>query len=195
MIGRWSSSDIEGRPLQKSRLSGKLLSMQGFHGTICTVKESEYLVRKINGQVRQEVENAGDAPTELQRRLETIIRDLYWKDFETLIDLIFRQVGWRRVSELGKTQKTLDLDLVSPISSERYGVQIKSKAGLTAFKEYEQRFAEMKDYSRLYFVVHTPSPGLAQAETTENVELWLPKDIAQWTVEYGLTDWVISKAA
>jgi hypothetical protein len=44
-------------------------------------------------------------------------------------------------------------------------------------------------FTRFYFAVHTPSPDLLKAEgaETEGVELWLPKDIARLSVEYGLT--------
>jgi hypothetical protein len=195
VIGQWSSVDINGKPLSKSQLSGKLLSMQGFRGTICSVKEFEYLVQKINGHIPKEVEEAQATLLKLERKIEFIIQSLHWKDFEILIDLIFRQAGWQRVSELGKTQKTIDLDLVSPITSERYGVQIKSKANLEEFENYQQQFADMQGYTRLYFVVHTPSRDLARAKTSEEVELWLSRDIAHWAVKYGLTDWIIDKAS
>jgi hypothetical protein len=197
-IGMWSCEDIEGRSLQKSQLSGRLLSMQGFQGTICSVKESEYLVQKINGHIPEEVEEAQVVLSELERKIETIIQSLHWKDFEVLIDLIFRQAGWQRVSELGETLKTLDLDLVSPITSERYGVQVKSRAGLAEFEDYQQRFADMQGYTRLYFVVHTPSrdlEDLAQSKIPKDIELWLPQDIAHRAVMYGLTDWIITKAS
>ena len=191
----WRSVDINGRPLQKNQLSGKLLSMQGFRGTICSVKEFEYLVQRINAQVPRAVEEAQDALSELQAKTEAIVRMLHWKDFEVLVDLIFRQAGWQRVGELGGTQKTLDLDLVSPISSERCGVQIKSKANLAQLENYQQQFADMQGYTRLYFVVHTPSRDLGQAKIIEDVELWLPQDIAHWAVKYGLIDWIIAKAS
>jgi len=44
VIGKWSSCDILGQPLQKTQLSGALLRVEGFRGTICGVKEFEYLV-------------------------------------------------------------------------------------------------------------------------------------------------------
>lgn len=197
-IGRWRSADIKDRPLQKDQLSGKLLSMQGFRGTICSVKEFEYLIQKINGHTPKEVEEAQAALSKLEEKIEMVIQRLHWKDFEVLIDLIFRQAGWQRISELGETLKTLDLDLVSPITSKRYGVQTKSRANLAEFENYHQRFADMQGYTRLYFVVHTPSSDLedlAQSEIPEDIELWLPQDIAHQAVKYGLTDWIITKAS
>lgn len=195
VTGQWSCMDVNGKLLERSQLSGRLLSMEGFRGTICSVKEFEYLVRKINGRVPREVEAAQAALSELDKKVETIIRRLHWKDFEILIDLIFRQAGCQRVSELGGVQKTLDLDLVSPITSEeRYGVQIKSKANLADFEDYQRRFANMQDY-RMFFVVHSPSDDLANSKETEDTKLWLPSKIAHMTVKYGLTDWVIARAS
>ncbi len=119
VIGRWSSSDILGKPLQKTQLSGALLRVQGFRGTSCKVKESKYLVEKINGIVHPEIETVLSVKAEFERRIEDLICKLTWKDFELLVDLLFRQAGWQRMGTLGKTQKTIDLDLYSPITDER----------------------------------------------------------------------------
>ncbi len=125
VIGQWSSTDISGKPLQKTQLSGALLRVQGFRGTICKVKESKYLVEKINGVVQPEIENALLAKAEFEAKVESLIRKLTWNDFELLVDLLFRQAGWQRMATLGKTQKTIDLDLYSPITDERILVQVK----------------------------------------------------------------------
>ena len=93
VIDCWRSTNTHGAPLHVSELSGKLLRVQRFGGTICSVKEVEYTVQKINGRTPPEVEAARTALAELERTLETIIRRLHWKDFEVLTDLIFRQAG------------------------------------------------------------------------------------------------------
>jgi hypothetical protein len=74
-------------------------------------------------------------------------------------------------------------------------VQVKSKAGLAEFQDYQQRFGEMQGYTRLYFVVHTPLGDFENPEADDNIALWLPKDIARWAVKYGLADWIITKAS
>ena len=130
----------------------------------------------------------------LEEKVELLIRELHWKDFEVLVDLIFRQVGWQRNSELGKTQKTLDLDLLSPINSERYGIQIKSTSNLSEFRDYQDQFRDMKGFRRFYFIVHSPTPDLMNAEQGDDFVLMLPPEIARWVVKYGLTDWIIDKA-
>jgi hypothetical protein len=195
VIDQWYCRDVNDKLLYKNQLNGRLLSMESFRGTICSVKEFDYLVRKIGGHLPKEVEEAQAALSKLEGRIETVIRKLHWRDFEILIDLIFARSGWQRVNELGGIQKTLDLDLISPITSERYGVQVKSKADLAEFEDYQQRFGEMQGYTRLYFVVHTPLGDFTNAEADDNIVLWLPGDIAHWAVKYGLADWIITKAS
>lgn len=194
VIGPWSSTDIQGNPLQKFQLSGSLLRMQGFRGTICKVKELKYLVRKINGVVEPEVESALQAKAEFESKVEALIRKLNWKDFELLIDLIFRQAGWQRMGVVGKTEKAIDLDLQYPITGERFLVQVKSSAGLRQLQNFGERMAEYQDYDRAYFVVHTPSSDLAKAQVND-IEIWLPRDIAHRVVLYGLADWLITKVS
>jgi hypothetical protein len=197
VIGKWNCHDIKGMPLLMSQLSGSLLAMQGFQGTICSVKEAEYLVNKINGIQPKEVKEAEDALLQLEQKVEAVIHRLTWRDFELLIDFIFRQAGWQRVSDLGGTMKSLDLDLISPVTSERYGVQVKSKASRALYESYRtERLKDMQGFTRFYFAVHTPAPDLLENEgtETEGVELLLPKDIARLSVEYGLTKWILDKA-
>jgi hypothetical protein len=99
-----------------------------------------------------------------------------------------------RVDELGGTQKTFDLVLVSPITAERYGVQVKAQADLGALEEYERRVEGMEGFSRFYFAVHSPSADLESAETTGRVQLLRPAEVAELSVRYGLVDWIIDKA-
>jgi hypothetical protein len=55
-----------------------------------------------------------------------MIRQLDWRDFETLVDLIFARGGWQRSSVLGKDQADVDLILTQPTIGETAWVQIKS---------------------------------------------------------------------
>jgi hypothetical protein len=195
VIAQWSSTDILGKPLQKTQLSGALLRVQGFRGTICKVKESKYLVEKINGIVRPEIENALSVKAEFERRIESLICKLTWKDFELLVDLLFRQAGWQRMAPLGKTEKTIDLDLYSPITEERILVQVKSSANLSKLQSFSDRISDFQNYDRAYFLVHTPSNDLIRNKVQDGVEVWLPNDIARRVVMFGLAEWVISKVS
>jgi len=190
----WKSTDIHGHPLEASRLSGSLLSLQAYRGTLCRVRELDYLVRKINDEEAPEMAAAQKFRDELQRALEAIISQLHWNDFELLVDLIFRQAGWQRVSQLGKTQKTFDLDLYSPITNERFLVQVKSQANETDFNEFIVHTAGMEEYTRFYLIVHTPANNLIQGLESDTHRLWLPGDIARLVFQYGLVDWVMGKA-
>lgn len=193
-IGQWNNKDVNGDPLIFSRLSGALLAIAGFQGTIAKVKEHEYLIKKINGLEDKRIAEAGQALRTLESRLEPLIQSLTWQDFETLIDLIFRQAGWLRVGDVGKTTKSIDLELISPITSERYGVQIKAKANARQFQTYiEKRLKNMQGFSRSYFVVHTPMDDLKKHEN-EEVKLLLPSDIGRLATRYGLAPWIIDKA-
>ena len=193
-IGQWSNKDVNGEPLIFSRLSGALLAIAGFKGTIATVKEHEYLIKKINGLEDKRIADAEQALLTLEDRLKPLIQSLTWQDFETLIDLIFRQAGWLRVGAVGKTTKSIDLELISPITSERYGVQIKAKANAKQFQMYiKKRLMNMQGFSRSYFVVHTPIDDLKKHES-EDVKLLLPADIGRLATRYCLAPWIIDKA-
>ena len=193
-ITGWHNTNINGKPLPISKLNGQLTSMQGFRGTICRVKLHDYLVRKINGEVIPKEQAALEAQQALTNSLIAIIQSLPWKEFELLIDLIFRQAGWQRLSEVGGGQKTLDLDLWSPITDEKYQVQIKSQAGRNQFEEFQKDTEGATEDGRYLFVVHTPQGDLTKNLETDLHKLWLVEDIAQLVVQYGLTDWVIAKA-
>jgi hypothetical protein len=85
----------------------------------------DYLIRKINGQTTDEVENAKLSLTRLKSDVRDLIQGLWWHDFELLIDLVFSKAGWQRFSVLGKTEKDIDLDIYSPTTQKRAFVQIK----------------------------------------------------------------------
>ena len=202
VIGRWRCYDARGEAkrelLRMSSLSGKLLMLQGFRGTICDVREREYLVRKINGDKEPNVLAAESARDSLVDQIQTIICNLDWRDFELLVDLIFTNAGWKRISEVGGFQKTLDLVLEAPILDERYGVQVKSQADKAAFEAYKAAVGGSTDLSRSYFVVHSPSQDLkqlaGQMTSQQKVNILGPRQVAEWSVRYGLVDWIIGKA-
>ena len=189
----WHHTDIHGKPLHFSRLSGSLLTLKSFRGTICTVHELPYLLRKINGETSPEEDRAEKAYSELTQSLQSIIHGLHWKEFELLTDLIFRQAGWQRIGDLGKTQKSIDLELLSPITYESILVQVKSEAGLAEFEKFEQ-YALNQSASLYYFVAHKPSQNLINASINSPVQTWFVEDIARLVVNYGMVDWLIAKA-
>jgi len=192
---KWEYKDIKGGPLLFDRLSGSLLSLQAYRGTICKVRDKKYIIEKIKGETPPEVNEAKDALIGLEDKLAVIIKKLHWKDFEALIDLIFRQAGWQRLSVIGEEQKTFDLDLLSPITDNRYLAQVKSKAKKEHLDDYKKKCKEMpKDYKKFYFIVHSPNPDLKDIRQDDAVELITVEKVAQWAVKHGLANWVIEKA-
>jgi hypothetical protein len=51
-IGGWKCTNIDGKTLDFAHLSQKLLRLRLFKGTICTVREPEYVLSRINGRDR-----------------------------------------------------------------------------------------------------------------------------------------------
>lgn len=193
----WSDTDIHGNPLLKSTLSGLLLSVQNYRGTICSIGEVEYLLHKINGTLEPHVAAAHTAYENLQNALIPIIRKLHPRDFEIFVDLMFRQAGWQRVGVSGGTEKDIDLALVSPLTEERIAVQVKSKANATVWHAYREKYSAMRGFSKFYFVTHSPDDDLTrEAEDVPDPDfiLWGVRQLASQAVRGGLTGWLLDKA-
>jgi len=197
VIGKWCDTDVNGSPLIKGRLSGKLLAVQNFRGTICSVEEREYLLHKINGTTEKHVADAQAALEHLAEMLVPIIKKLHPKDLETLTDLIFRQAGWQRTGVAGEVEKDIDLDLLSPVTNERIAVQVKSKASLAVYRDFQSKFSDMRGFSRFYFVTHSPDASLERSvvDATDSFVLWGPAQLAQQAARNGLAGWLLDKAS
>lgn len=194
-IRPWSCKDLKGKDLHVDSLSGALTKVQGFQGTICKVKEAEYLLGRLNGIHPQEVQDAEESLERLETAMERIIPRLGWKDFELLCDLIFTHAGWQRISVIGKTEKTIDMELLEPVVEKQILVQIKSEANLETFRKYQQSFKDLNKNARAYFVVHSPSPDLEKYKTDGKVVLLTKRTLAKLVVSAGLSRWLIQKAS
>ena len=198
VIGKWSDRDLKNEELLYSNLSGKLIKTHGFQGTICNVSAKDYVISKINAEPNQEVVDVQLAFNNLKQRLIKLIEHLQWQDLEILVDLIFRQMGWQRVSVLGENLKTIDLELFSPITNERAIVQIKSGADLKSFKEYERRFEDFVDYNKLFYIASAPSDDLVSYKETHketNLTIYFADKLSELAISSGLVEWVIRKYA
>lgn len=194
-VDGWHDKSATGKLLVLNELPGKLAMLQGFRGTACSVKERDLLRRVLSG-TRSDLAVAVSAHREaLASELERAIRGLHWKDYETLVDLVFRHAGWERVSVAGQQERGYDLELREPITGERYLVQIKSKANRAALNRTVEQFSA-DDYRRVFFVVHTPSKDLQEAtDLPEYCQLVDPKQLAQLALHAGLVPWLEGKAA
>jgi len=194
VAGEWSSCSNNGRRLLINEISGRLSKVQGFRGTACRVKAIDDLRRLLNDHPSEAHKAIWNARASLAATVEEGLKLLHWKDFETLVDLIFRGAGWRRVSLVGETMKYADMELEEPVTGELYQVQVKSSASVADFADYASRFTG-SDFRRLYFVVHSPKgswpPDLTDSEG--NVEAILPGRLAQMVLDFGLVNWLLKK--
>ena len=127
----------------------------------------------------------------LEPAVAPLIKQLSPHVFELFVDLIFRGSGYQRVSDVGKQIQHIDIDLISPLTGEHVGVQVKSQLNNPELREVEQRLTDLSFDGRLYVAVHSPSPGLATAN--ELVELLLVERLAELAVKYGLVAWLTDK--
>ncbi|XYH92975.1 restriction endonuclease [Sorangium sp. So ce1128] len=135
-----------------------------------------------------------EAKNALVLKTAQAIKNLHWKDFELLVDLVFRQSGWRRVSAVGTTMKSVDIELEDPIAGDRYQVQIKSRATMEIASKCKEEFSA-SSFRKYYFVVHTPDHELLGAKDLDDdgFEVILPERLARMVVDGGLTGWLRDK--
>ena len=187
----WKCVDNKGEPLRMAGLSGNLTKTAGYRGTICSVTgAAEYALSRINGEQRAEVVDAVRLAADLERTIARMLQLLTWKDFELLVDLVFAHSGWRRISLAGKTQKTIDMEVLLPSTGERAFIQVKSATSQRQFDEYRASFDEL-DYDKMFYVFHT---GTAQCHDKRIVLIDGTK-LARMVLNAGLLYWLTEKAA
>lgn len=199
VVGGWRSTDVNGVELTKDKLSGALTQLAAYRGTSCTVRRrragdidvADYVIRRIKGETRPNVERAHAAVAEMKAATVAMMKDLGPKDFEILIDLIFAASGWRRLGPVGKTQATLDLNLMLPTTGERAFVQVKSKTTSAELAEYVGRIDDQGEDVRMFYIYHS---GEAQTDD-ERVMLIDSEKLAGLVVNAGLVDWLIQKVS
>ena len=191
----WSDKNLQERLLVASELPGKIAQLQAFRWTTCTVQHKDVLQRILEGRSSPSAQAIALQRNLLANRLTEAIQELHWKDFEILVDLVFRASGWLRISVLGQQAKAYDLELREPISGDRFIVQVKARAGLNELKETLSHFSS-EDYRRIFFVVHSPTRELSRADDLpNNIELISPEVLAQRVIDAGLVAWLEVKVS
>jgi hypothetical protein len=191
-INGWSSKDIYGKSLRISDLNGNFTKVMGYRGTICDINNENfnYLLRKINGQDLEEVAEARIHKQDILESIEKLMKFLHWRDFELLVELVFAQSGWQRLSSSGGTQKTIDIEMVLPSTAERAFVQVKSSTNQSQLNEYEE-LLNARDDKYMFYVYHTARGKLsAQNERTKLIG---PKKLAEMILNSGLFNWLIER--
>jgi hypothetical protein len=192
-IGGWRKTDVNGTPLRTDALSTKLTKVGAYRRTICNVSAKDYLLRRINGLEEPMAAKSAAARTSVLDVLVEALGILHWKDFETLIDIIFARSGWHRVSALGGSQKTTDLEIEQATTGEQAAVQLKSIASQKTFDDYIERVDMTKRFDRFFFVCHSPKGQLLIPEDRPDIHVWTGRNLAETVLKVGLLDWVLEK--
>jgi hypothetical protein len=193
-VDGWRKVNIQGEPLRIDDLSTRLTQVAAYRQTVCSVKASDYLLRRINGTEEPVVARAREARSSMIAVATEMIAGLHWADFETLVDLIFARAGWQRISRVGGTQADTDLVLEQPTTGETAFVQVKSKAGQAVLDDYISRFRRSGTYDRMFFICHSPT-GTLSVDDTAGVHIWAGDRLADAAVKAGLFDWLTERSA
>jgi hypothetical protein len=188
----WRDRAEDDRLLRINDLPGRLAQIQGYRWTMCRVHCPDLLLRILNGTPSDLAKSISSDQAALTQHLSEAIKELHWKDFEILVDLVFHLAGWIRVSVLGQQAKAYDFIVREPITDDRYVIQIKSKAGKTDLEDTITRFSA-KDFRRVYFVVHSPDKNLMEVTLPDHVEVLPPDRLAQQAMNAGLAEWLKDK--
>ncbi len=192
-VDGWHGRTVGGDDLFYERLSGRLLKVQGFRGTVCAVEAEDYLLRKLGDEVTPQVQAAMQAEAQMITAISRLMGLLTWQDFELLVDLVFSSSGWKRTGATGGVQNTVDIELVLPSTQERAFVQVKSRATPAQFNDYVERMAQMDGVHRMFFVWHTGDVGAAPEHG--RVTLVGPNHLARMVLDAGLATWLRQKVS
>lgn len=187
----WSNKSLGGTVLLESDLNGALTSVKSYRGTICDVHAIDYLISKINDRDTDQIIAASKARKQAIAAIKDLVVMLSWPDFELLVDLIFIQSGWRRTSQTGGSQETVDIGLMLPSTGERAFVQIKSRTTQKELEDYIARF-EARSESRMFYVYHTSATDLAC--DNDGITLIDAEQLSKMILEAGMFDWLIERA-
>lgn len=189
-IGSWSNCDINGVALVQSKLSSRLTMVAAYRQTLCQVKSARHVVDRINAEAPPVVARAVAAQAELVSIAEELVEGLHWRDFELLVDLVFARTGWQRTSELGGSQKSIDLIIEQLATGERAFVQVKSTADAEVLRGYISQFEANSSFQRMFFVCHSQ---LSVAVANDRVHVIDRAGIAKLAISAGLIEWLMQQ--
>jgi hypothetical protein len=190
----WCNTSLKGVPLSVRSLSSALTSTANYQMTVCAIRQTEYLLRKIRGETDPFRAAAEGLKAETIELAVKMVRQLDWRDFETLVDLIFARSGWHRISPLGQRQADVDLILKQAVTGETAWVQVKSRSSPTEFEEYLGRFQRDGTCDRLFFICHTAA-SIPTSPADLKAQFWSAERVASAATEAGLLDWLVDHAA
>jgi restriction endonuclease len=192
VIDRWRNTDINGNRLRLDSMTTKITKVASFQETICEPSGAADLLNRIRAIQSDTHARAARSHEELVLSVGDILDQLHQNDFELLIELIFSSSGWKRISAVGGTQKTLDLAMILPTTGEHCFVQVKSQTSRTTFRKLVDALDNSQGYSRMFFVYHTPAEAFENT-AADRVIVWHRYEIARQAVRAGLVDWILSR--
>jgi hypothetical protein len=188
-LAGWSKSSLTGEPLTVRSLSSALTRTANYRMTICSVKKADYLLRRIRGEVDPLHVEATVLMKNQQDLVLKMIRQLDWRDFETLIDLIFARGGWQRESALGGDQADVDMILKQPTINETAWVQIKARSSQAELDDYLTRFRTDGSYDCFFFICHSAA-GELRLPAEPGLHLWTADRVTKAALDAGLFGWL-----
>ena len=192
VIDRWRNTDVNGNRLRLDSMTTKITKVAAFQETICIPGGAADLLNRIRAAQSKPHKRAARAHDKLVVAIGDLLDQLHQDDFELLIELIFSSSGWKRISAVGGTQKTLDLAMILPTTGEYCFVQVKSQTNRTTFQNLVNALDNSQGYSRMFFGYHTPAERF-ENPAADRVTVWHRYEIAKQVVRAGLTDWVLSR--
>jgi hypothetical protein len=194
VLDGWRDSSLKNDPLLANQIPGRISQLQGFRATICRVRDRDALLTLLSGERSTEFLALAESKNALIVKTAHAIKTLHWRDFELLVDLVFRQSGWRRVSAVGEKMKSVDIELEDPITGDQYQVQVKSRATKEVASKCKEEISASA-FRKYYLVVHTADPELLGATdlNDDEFEVILTERLAGMVVDGGLTGWLLDK--
>jgi Restriction endonuclease len=189
----WSNRSLGGRLLAVADLPGIVTVVAGFRGTVSEPRASEGILRVIKDEQSKDTVASRDSRIHYVQVVSILMKQLRWKDFEQLVQLILDRTGWTRISVLGGNREGIDIEVANLTSDEIAFVQVKSSATQAVLDEYVGRFDARRDrYARMIFAVHSVNgPLISPADS--HVQLWTCDKLGELVVRLGLGELVESK--
>jgi hypothetical protein len=114
----WSNRSLAGRLLAITDLPGTVTAAAGFRGTVSEPQASEAILRVIRDEKNKDVVASRDERVRYEQTIFRVIKQLLWKDFEQLVDLVLDRTGWKRISTLGGTREGIDIEAENLTANE-----------------------------------------------------------------------------
>lgn len=188
----WCKTSLAGEPLTVRSLGSALTRTASYQMTVCTIKHAEHLLRRIRGERDPLHGEAMALRLQLREVGRRMIQQLNWRDFETLVDLIFARGGWQRSSVLGEGVPDVDLILSQPTTGETAWVQVKSRSSQAELDDYLGRYRRDGSCDRFFFVCHSVA-GPVSLPGDARLHLWAGERLAAAAIDAGLFDWLLDR--